>query len=650
MDLEKGTFISNGLESRSEEYYLGTNGWSTNPEDWELRIGAGGIVNDPQGEWDYSTAEAYINEQITLEANIRQAQDTRIEGLIPLADNEDLANDSGYLKFKDRIYNQVSPNGMGMVILRNNIVNGVNTLTQSMINQANTIYIIQYDFALGEDITVPAGCVLEFDGGSISGVHTLTGTNTDIKAGFVKILSTDITLAGNWSISEAYPEWFGAKGDGITDDSNAIISALNLAMHIYPPFFDGYWTKGDGGGILKFGAKTYLYNVDNGINLAGKIGITFRGSSIGTTRIVSKNQFAYTNYLTSGIDNPRLNTIFNLSFEDITFECINAFSGAILDLVAPYNVRVKGCRFKAYNSHTNRTTVGLCLRETVETFVEACIFTDLNSGILLTDATTDIVGSVINQNTAFYIDKCWFFEMNSGVLCNFTAGGFIQNCNVTNCAFEQIGGNALSFYIPATNNPSQLIVKDCHFEQNYNAVYTYNCALVFDESNLLMLPGSDQNTQNMVVIGDTTRGRGGNNVWPIRNYISVPSVFCIGYVTNYKDRNYCFRIPSVLITPNYKFDSYNKEVCQINQQADDAVDYSMLSNLILGPNSGIVEIYGKGAYWKGSFITSASAVTNMTEITASPNVSIRNDNALVITGTYRMIVHYDTNYFIDSVS
>lgn len=117
-------------------------------------------------------------------------------------------------------------------ILHKNVVNGVNTLTQAMMNDTNTKYVIKYDYVLSEDITVPANCVLEFDGGSISASgsnDTITGNNTGINAGFVKIFNTDVTISGSWNVAEAYPEWFGVSKDGITDDTQSTQKAINLA-------------------------------------------------------------------------------------------------------------------------------------------------------------------------------------------------------------------------------------------------------------------------------------------------------------------------------------------------------------------------------------------------------------------------------------
>lgn len=64
--------------------------------------------------------------------------------------------------------------GKGKIVLEKNIVRGINILTQDMINNANTTYIIQYDYVLSGNITIPDRCIVVFDGGSISGKNVLT--------------------------------------------------------------------------------------------------------------------------------------------------------------------------------------------------------------------------------------------------------------------------------------------------------------------------------------------------------------------------------------------------------------------------------------------------------------------------------------------
>lgn len=69
------------------------------------------------------------------------------------------------------------------VVIAQNIVGGVNTLTSSMVSQENTRYIVKYDFILGSNITIPVWCILVFEGGSISNgsqIYTLTGSNTKL--------------------------------------------------------------------------------------------------------------------------------------------------------------------------------------------------------------------------------------------------------------------------------------------------------------------------------------------------------------------------------------------------------------------------------------------------------------------------------------
>jgi len=144
-----------------------------------------------------------------------------------LADEEDVTTENGILKFKDKEYSSSDFSGLGRKYLRKNIVDGKNILTQDMINSSNTIYIIQYDYDLNEEtITIPEGCVLQFEGGSISNGN-LNLVNTTLMG--PKILVFDnVVFTGKCNNSYLYPEWFGAKKSEGTDDSNAIQQAINL--------------------------------------------------------------------------------------------------------------------------------------------------------------------------------------------------------------------------------------------------------------------------------------------------------------------------------------------------------------------------------------------------------------------------------------
>ena len=102
-----------------------------------------------------------------------------------------------------------------------------NILIADMISNPNTIYEIRYDFDLnGGTINVPENCTLKFEGGSLMNGY-ICGKYTKIKAGLYKIFNSDVSVAGDWDIEEAYPEWFGAKADGITDVSNSILCMFN---------------------------------------------------------------------------------------------------------------------------------------------------------------------------------------------------------------------------------------------------------------------------------------------------------------------------------------------------------------------------------------------------------------------------------------
>ena len=165
-------------------------------------------------------------------------------------------------------------NGMGRVVLKKNMVNGVNTLTQDMfykgeagirVPNTNTTYVIQYDFTLASDVTIPANCVLEFDGGSIAGVYSIIGTNTQIKAQDVAIFNSGITIAGSWNCPRIVSDWFS----DITQE-NRLKQLVNLSnSNIHNTIVIGYGTYNVS--VPVNGGRVFDVNSNTDIILLGTI-------------------------------------------------------------------------------------------------------------------------------------------------------------------------------------------------------------------------------------------------------------------------------------------------------------------------------------------------------------------------------------------
>lgn len=110
------------------------------------------------------------------------------------ADEEDITEQNGTLQLANKTYDKQSFSGLGRVYLRKNIVGDKNVLTQAMINKANTIYVIQYDYDLKEaNINISENSVLNFIGGAI-GNGTIIGNKTKV----INLNVDRIILSGTW--------------------------------------------------------------------------------------------------------------------------------------------------------------------------------------------------------------------------------------------------------------------------------------------------------------------------------------------------------------------------------------------------------------------------------------------------------------------
>lgn len=161
--------------------------------------------------WEDITDTEALNQAL----NTLEEHSDRLENL---ADNEDITSVNDVLKFANKDYSPTSYSGLGRVYLRKNFVDGKNVLTQDMINQENTIYIIQYDYDInGQSLTIPSGCVLQVDGGSFSN-GTLSGQNSILVENASYIFKEGLTLSGTWINLILHPENFGVVAGVDTDN------------------------------------------------------------------------------------------------------------------------------------------------------------------------------------------------------------------------------------------------------------------------------------------------------------------------------------------------------------------------------------------------------------------------------------------------
>ena len=172
-----------------------------------------------QGEWhlyQYQGESILTWNNTTLWVDLLESR--IVNSILP--DQEDLtmtepdADGNSYMHFKDKDYSIDDFSGLGRVYLRKNLqtltdpntgeTRLINYLTQTMVGKENVIYHIQYDYNLnGQTIIIPEGCVLLFEGGSVS-----NGTLNFINTSLVGDVSLNVIPTGTLNNDKAYIEWF----------------------------------------------------------------------------------------------------------------------------------------------------------------------------------------------------------------------------------------------------------------------------------------------------------------------------------------------------------------------------------------------------------------------------------------------------------
>lgn len=394
---------------------------------------------------------------------------------------------------EEKEYTSGSDNGMGRVVLRKNLVNGVNTLVQTIINKSNTIYIIQYDFTLGEDITIPANCVLEFDGGSID------CDEYEIILSDADIISPQTHIFKNIHLGDIYKKHFNAVWAGLFADAydNSVILnyLITKIAFIYIP--EGIYnirntvTIADDAAVLKIYGDYSQKNVVSRLMVYGCHGIVVQKSRI----TISDIQLYGNNCIGiwSSEDNKYNNGYYGI---DIQAGCsiLNCFIDqfAIGIYIAHPTKHVVTCTIKrTYFSYCSN--IGLYIHhypngQKNQILVEQCYFAKCGHGVDTPTADST--------------------ELYSGHGCQIKGG---KNIELNNCVFEWCSGVGL--YIEGTNENESLIgfTAICNYYERNKYTQAY-----------YTLRGGNLSLANFVVTGsffENYQGELPPNASPKRNYI-----------------------------------------------------------------------------------------------------------------------------------
>lgn len=244
--------------------------------------------------------------------------------------------------------------------------------------QENIIYKITTDLNLNTAILeLPANCTLDFQGGSISN-GTIIGSDTKIKAGISKIFDTNVIIQGSWDLSQVYPEWFGAKGDNTTDNTDSFNKITQFGANVFI-------SKG-----------TYILN---GWDISTAVSII--GSGYQNTRLV----------LTAPIEVHNNN---NVNFEGVTIEVSDNVTENleyIVKVYSAYHFTVNLCTFYG----KNKATKGIYSYGDTYSYyhyINTCRFVSITNAIVLSYNSN---ASTINNNEFYQCDNCIVIDSCNGV-------------------------------------------------------------------------------------------------------------------------------------------------------------------------------------------------------------------------------------------
>jgi hypothetical protein len=226
----------------------------------------------------------------------------------------------------------------------------LNALLTAIGSNTREIYLSSGTYIIGTNITIPSNVKLIFANGAMlspSAGVTIT-INSCIDAGLQQIFTGDGTIAGNPVIDVVYPQWFGAKGDGIIDSTSAIQKATTYAINCGATL---YFPKG----VYKLLSPIVIDNSASTHYIDNKK-ISIKGSGLQATKIICYGEYGI--QIVGGKTGSNNSQQVLQKFSDFTLMGINAANskGIVLDttsMIAFENLEINSFEFGVYGENVD---------------------------------------------------------------------------------------------------------------------------------------------------------------------------------------------------------------------------------------------------------------------------------------------------------
>jgi parallel beta-helix repeat protein len=278
---------------------------------------------------------------------------------------------------------------------------------QRMINVAgiddSSIQLSKGIYRLANSLTIPSNITLSFDAGAIismdlSNILTVNGT---INAGISQIFTDTSLVKGGKVASGVYPQWFGATGNGTTNDTKAVQAAIDFSASL----------QGNNVVVIPDG----IYNVKN---LWYKQGMSIRGNGANSILKANETSIAW-NYILN------CENITGVKIDGVTFDGNKGIVPGD-DQSGIFNLLINTCSDVSITNCTfqHNWYLGICVMSSNGLLFDSNRFLDLDCGILTSGYPSN--NMVINGN---YLDGA---IMSEPISIYGMKEGYHNNITITN--------------------------------------------------------------------------------------------------------------------------------------------------------------------------------------------------------------------------